>query len=153
MTCSRSSEIQAYYDGELSVEQRESVERHVRECGECAALLEDLPGLSNLLSTVPLSEMRSGAERRLYGAWNKTTDRGVLRIAGWLTAAAAAVLVGASLNFNMTQRTNVATASHDWEAAALVPPVETAHEENRSDVVVIAQWMADDLGVNERGVR
>jgi anti-sigma factor RsiW len=152
MSCNTSAQIQAFYDGELPADAAASVEAHLRECAECAALLADLRSMSNLLATVPLTEMRSGAANRMYGAWRATSDRGVLRIASWLTAAAAVVLAGTVLTWPGQQNIQTARGPDALETLATVAPAE-GHEDGRSEVVVLAQWIADDLSPNEQGMR
>jgi hypothetical protein len=72
----------------------------------------------------------------------------MMRIAGWLTAAAAALLIGALLTAP-TPAENVPMKAGLWEAMAVMPPAETPGEAN-SDLVQVAQWMADDLSLGER---
>ncbi len=152
MSCKKSAQVQAFYDGALSAESVPLTEAHVRECAECAALLADLRSMSNLLATVPRREMRPGAASRMYGGWHGASDRGVLRIAGWLTAAAAVVLAGTVLTWPGQKSMQSAKGPDALETLATVPPVE-GHEESRSEVVVLAQWIADDLSPNEQGIR
>jgi anti-sigma factor RsiW len=152
MMCNRSAEIQAFYDGELSPDAAASIEEHLRGCAECETLLADLKELSELLATAPLTEMRPGAINRIQGVWYAASDRGVLRIASWLTAAAAAVLIGAVLTWPGQKPMQMANSTDVLETLATVPPAQT-HEESRSEVVVLAQWIADDLSGGEQGVR
>ena len=149
MACERSNEMQAYYDGELSPSSREALEAHLRQCAECREMLADLRGLSQMLLVAPLAEMRAGATQRLYGAWYKAGDRDVLRVASWLTAAAAAVLLGAILSWPGEQPPQMVRAPDVLETVAVMSPNEV-HDDNRGDLVILAQWMADDLSVGER---
>jgi hypothetical protein len=51
------------------------------------------------------------------------------------------------------QRGAVAS-SNMWEAVAVSPPAETGGGEGNSELVQVAQWMADDLSLGEiRGRR
>src|SRR5687767_5777805 len=94
MNCEREAQVQAYHDGELPAEQRESMEQHLRECADCAALLVELRQMSAMVASAPRMEMTADSLRRLEQAWWRQRDRGVLRLAEWLTAAAAAVIIG-----------------------------------------------------------
>src|SRR3954447_23427655 len=96
MSCEHEAQVQAYHDDELSPQARVDVEAHLRDCADCQSLLEELRTVSRLLSEAPLPEMREAAVGRFYGAWHRAaagSDRAVRRITGWLTAAAAAVLI------------------------------------------------------------
>src|SRR6478736_2705773 len=112
MSCERNILLHRYFDGELPEGQRREVEAHLAECGECRALLATLSQMSARLRAAGLGEMRIGQMDRLKRMW--PADRGVLRIAEWMTAAAAAILVGAVLTW----------PSDNGEAvAATAPPV------------------------------
>lgn len=141
--CERSAAIHAYHDGELDAARVRALEAHLSDCDSCADLLAELQGLTAMLSAAPVGLMPDRAISRFHGAWHVARDRGVLRITGWLTAAAAALLVGALLT-NKPQPTATPVRSGIWEAMAVMPPAETQSETN-ADLVQVAQWMADDL--------
>ncbi len=147
MTCEKAAQVQAYYDGELDASRSQMLEAHLEQCAQCSGLLEELHALSTLLSAAPRPDMRPQAVSRFQGAWDVARDRGMMRIAGWLTAAAAALLVGALLTAP-TPPANVPVKAGLWEAMAVMPPAETQAEGN-SDLVQVAQWMADDLSTGE----
>src|SRR4051812_28402962 len=97
MACEQAAQIQAYYDGRLTAQSRREVEDHLRTCDECAKLLADLRGLSRLIAAAPRAQLSDDALLRLRHGLKTASDRGVLRITGWLTSAAAVILVGALL--------------------------------------------------------
>jgi anti-sigma factor RsiW len=153
MSCEHEAQVQAYHDGELSPQARASVEAHLRDCADCQSLLDELRAVSRLLKEAPLPEMREAAVGRFYGAWHRAAangDRAVRRITGWLTAAAAAVLI-VGLVRTPGQSTAVADARVDaWEleAAAVAPTPDPSREDAGSgsvQLVQVAQWMAQDL--------
>jgi anti-sigma factor RsiW len=151
MACPSVEQLQAYYDGELPVQQRTVVEAHLAECGECRKFLAELAALSELVESAPMAQMPAGAIGRINQTWSRANDRGVLRIAGWLTTAAAAVLVGAVLS-PRSDRGGMEMAAATpplWQTVAAMSP-EQQNESSRSDLVVLAQWMADDLSTPER---
>lgn len=49
MACAESLRVQAYFDGELDALASVEVERHLQECGDCRALLQDLEGLRSAI--------------------------------------------------------------------------------------------------------
>lgn len=154
MTCDKAAQLHAYHDGELDVSRAQMLEAHLEECAECSRLLADLRRLSASLAAAPFPAMPDRAMSRFYGSWNAARDRGVLRMTGWLTAAAASLLVGAILMWPGGQRGAVAS-SNMWETAAVSPPAEAGGGEgNSSELIQVAQWMADDLSLGEtRGRR
>jgi len=148
MTCEKASQVQAYYDNELDASRSEMLDAHLQQCAECSRLLNDLRALSWMISEAPRPEMRLQAASRFQGAWHAAHDRGMMRIAGWLTATAAALLVGALLTTPKPQP-SVPAKTGLWEAMAVMPPAEPQGEAN-SDLVQVAQWMADDLSLGDR---
>lgn len=147
MSCDRSAQVEAWYDGELPESDRAAVEQHLRECADCTQLVAELRQMSQMLVAAPRAQMGADAKRRLERSWWANRDRGVLRMAEWLTAAAAAVLVGALMFWSEGERpsqppTQVAT----WQSDAVMPPTET-RDEVASNVVTLAEWMANDLSV------
>jgi anti-sigma factor RsiW len=152
MTCDKAAQLHAYHDGELDAADARMLEAHLDRCAECSRLLEELRRLSAAIGRSPLPQMPDRAISRFYGSWNAARDRGALRAAGWLTAVAASLLVGAILMWPGGQRGAVAS-SNMWETVAVSPPAETGSEGN-SELVQVAQWMADDLSLGDpRGRR
>jgi anti-sigma factor RsiW len=146
MTCDRVSEIHALHDGELTGEAALAAEGHLAQCEACSELLADLRGLTALVAAAELREMRPMAVGRFYDAWTEARDRGLVRITSWLTAAAAAVLIGALWLWPVAETKTTASRPGMWETVAIVPPAETQAESN-SELVQVAQWMADDLSL------
>jgi len=149
MNC-KTEQIHAYYDGELSPSDRAAVEAHLGECAECRELLADLRSVSQLVASAPMVEMPPQAIKRMQQAWWAAQDRGVLRVASWLTAAAAAVIF-AVVMFSPSQRPEA--NSGNWQMAVLTPPSEFADQDETSqqnEVVDAAQWIANDLALAMR---
>jgi anti-sigma factor RsiW len=146
-------------DGELSAEQHSVVERHLGECEACRTILAEWREVSARLSAAPLRAMPAGLSERLERTFDAANqDRGVLRIAGWLTSAAAAMLV-ASLALFPSPRGGVADsgAAIDsparsavaWQTDAVMPPTEI-RDDTVPETVQFAQWMASDLAMDEQ---
>jgi anti-sigma factor RsiW len=149
MSCNRSSQVQAYHDSELSTAEGALVEAHVRECAACRGLLADLRGLSSAIAMAGMREPSDEAVRRFGRAWKDARDRGVIRLAGWLTAAAAAVLMAVLVGKPGGGGGEMPGQPAVWETVAATPPVEM-EEDSGSDQLVMAQWMADDLSSTSR---
>ena len=161
MECRSAAQVEAYHDGELSPPHRAEFEAHVRECGACRDALEQSRALSAAVAGAALTAMPQDALERLRGSFDvirakslgermalerAARERGVLRVAGWLTAAAAALLMGGLVMMPSSQpRTTVSdvASSGDWDTVAVMPPRE--QHEGTPEVVQVAQWMAEDL--------
>lgn len=148
--CPNRDQLDAYYDGELTPGQRAEFEAHLHACPECRQVLADMQSLSRALHEVALPEMPARAMSRFHGSWHmarQERERGVRRLASWMTAAAAAVLVLVMVR-SPDQRSEVAEVNNTgtaWvETVAFMPPVEH-REGNSAELVQIAQWMASDL--------
>ncbi len=151
MSCDHSNQVHLHHDGELSAGQRDAFEAHLRCCPECQVLLADLRGVSRLLAAAPMVEISSSAMQRIRGARYVMPDTGVLKIAGWLTAAAAAILLAALPVWRQEHEYRVeppAFASADVLDTAVTPPSDS--ESGRNDLVALSQWMSDDLSGNDR---
>jgi anti-sigma factor RsiW len=152
--CPNCEQVHAYYDGELAAEQRAAFELHLQACPECQASLNELRQLSSLFAQIPLSEVPQRAMGRMYGSFHAARarqDRGVRRLAGWMTAAAAAVLVIASIRnpTSLTQPDDPPSLTGAWpEMVAVMPPLEPGYGSN-AELVQFAQWTASDLSVGE----
>lgn len=152
MSCDRLNQIHAYHDGELSPVVRMELESHLAVCTECRELLEELQDLSSLLGTAELPELPSGAMNRMRGAWwasKPAQDRGIRRLTGWLTAAAAAVLmVVPMLPTRNPPSDQQLTATRSFEIMALVPPAGPA-DDSSSELLEVARWFASDLSTEQ----
>src|SRR2546423_12385695 len=98
MSCDFNARVMAWYDDELAASERAAVEAHLTTCAECAAFAASLRATSRMIVEAPRASMGADARKRLEQAWWAARDRGVLHLAEWLTAAAAAGAV-ATLRF------------------------------------------------------
>src|SRR5437868_4252946 len=97
--------IDAYFDGELSANEREDVDRHLRGCAACARRLSDLGRLSAALRAAAEPESDAAIERLVRAARAARPARAAreaavvaaLPLIRGLTAAAAIVLAVASV--------------------------------------------------------
>ena len=146
MSCDKIARVQAYYDSELPPTEMAAMRTHLAGCDECSALLTELKHLSEMVAAAPLVEMPATTMTRLQGNWRQVVgDRGVMRIASWLTAAAAAILVGALL-LGRQATTEIAHVT-TWQTAAVMPPPEDPS--SAGELVAVAQWMASDLETDQ----
>jgi anti-sigma factor RsiW len=143
MSCGRLSQVHRYYDGELPAGQRADVEAHIRECAECRELLAGLGRLSCVIAQAGMRPLSGERLERLQHSWRTARERSVIRLAGWLTAAAA-VLIAVLLAEPGGRRVELAGQPAFWETVAATPPTE-GQEDSGSDMAVMAQWMTDEL--------
>jgi anti-sigma factor RsiW len=151
MTCDKAAQVHAYHDGELDAPSAAELEAHLRDCAPCQALLNDLRSLSQLFNHADLPAMPDAVLARLEGSWQQVAERAQLRIVTWMTGVAAALLVGALL---MWQHVHDAQLSRPVAADPVV--LATAAEppgEPNSELIQVAQWMADDLSIGVNGQR
>ena len=149
MACTQTTHVHAYHDGELSPADSAALAVHLRDCAECAQTLAGLQRLSACVSGAWRAPVPPETLRRLQNGWRTKQERGLLRFAGGLTAAAAAVLIGALLVWPMYRGDGVARPAV-WQSVAVMPPV-AGHDETNFDSVAMAQWMADELASEKGG--
>ena len=152
MSCDRLDQVHQYHDGELPAGERDALQAHLKSCGECQDLLNDLRGMSRVLIAAPMVGITNDAMQRLRDARYVLPDAGVLKIAGWLTAAAAAVLIAVVPIWHAERHQNaivvVPAAAPVLDTVAMTAPADA--DANHNDLVALAQWMSDDLAGNER---
>jgi anti-sigma factor RsiW len=154
MSCDQTNLVHAYHDGELFIADRAAFEQHLQSCAECSALLADLQKLSTLIAAAPMANIPSKTLANLRQNQFVLPDAGVMRIAGWLTAAAAAVLVAALPfwpNSQIDSANALGSASPSLiQTIAVNPPAENAADVAHPDSIADAQWMADNFSVDQR---
>src|SRR5438045_1944278 len=160
MSCEHAHLVSQYHDGELLGGQRAALEEHLAECDECREMLAELRAISQMVSASALRAMPDDFVAHLeenVDAANR--DRGVLKIAGWLTSVAAAVLIASLLLWPMTRGVsgvgaggtaidNGGRTTLAWQAAAIMPPADN-RDDAVPDTVQLAQWMASDLSADD----
>ena len=152
MACDKTNLVHAYHDGELPDDQRAAMEEHLRVCEQCRELLAQLRGLTALFTSAQLPSLPVGAVDRIEHAYEVSQDRAILRISSWMTAAAAAVLVGAIVFVPKEMRANEPERPDPvLQELAVMTPVE--HRDSaRAESVAVAQFFVDELS-NNRGER
>jgi len=149
MICELTELVHRYHDGELAIAECHSMERHILECNECRRLFEELRGLSDFIACSPRAEMPDELVDRLYAVRRSVADGSVLRIAEWLTAAAAMLMIVTLLTWPSERNDRVSQTVH-WETVAVMPPADSRIQAD-SELVVMARWMADDLSLAGKG--
>lgn len=140
MSCDCTKDVQAYHDGELPVEQAEALERHLATCAACRQELADLRRMSQMLRDAPLAQPSAMTMQRLAGALRGTQEQSIRRLAGWLTATAAAIVVVATATRPEAQPPAVPASGVELLA------LDTASEP-LPETLLAARWMALDLDV------
>jgi anti-sigma factor RsiW len=145
MTCEKAADVHAYHDGELDPSRAGALEAHLPGCADCQDLLAALRGLTRMLNNAELPAMPDAALARLEGAWREVSERALLRITSWMTGVAAALLVGALLVWSGV-RDDASNRPVVADPVVLATAAEPPGEPN-SEVIQVAQWMADDLSI------
>jgi anti-sigma factor RsiW len=150
MACERTKDVHQYYDGRMSPAERAAFERHLAHCPDCARLLHDLQALSRIVVSAAVSEISLTTIAHYRKAWELSRQRGVLRISSWLTAAAAALLLGTFIFLPREQTTSslAGAPTSTWEVNAIMPPPARRAVERPDELIELAQWMADVLSEN-----
>jgi len=149
MTCEKAAEVHAYHDGELDEFRGRALEAHLRECPACQGLSDELRGLSRLFNGATFPQMSEATMARLEGAWSEVSERALLRITSWMTGVAAALLVGALLVWSSV-RNETSGKAVAADPVVLATAAEPPGEAN-SELIQVAQWMADDLSIGGTG--
>ena len=95
-SCPYGIQISAYHDGELPPVQRQEVEGHLQQCAACADELRQLRRISEFLAATPVPHLDPNQKNELYALAPATREFAYMRIAEWVSAVAAAVLLAAS---------------------------------------------------------
>jgi anti-sigma factor RsiW len=155
MICERAHDIHAYHDGELSPAKVAAIEAHLRDCAACAELLAELRQLSQLVAAAPMVDMPPAAMKRMQQAWWAAQDRGVLRVASWLTAAAAAVILAAVMYSSPGDRGEPMTTANAPQLVALMqqssPTFQQDADEPQDELLIATQYIANDLSAVAEG--
>jgi anti-sigma factor RsiW len=158
--CEHSIQLHAYHDGELSPALRVQLEAHVAGCEECRRELDELRQMARLLVAAPMPQMPADLPARIASSFEsarRAKDSGLRKLAGWLNAAAAVILLAATVRMSgmMTrgtekQPTEASSGLRDWELSAVMPPDRQVDDAGSADLIQVAQWMARDLSSDER---
>ena len=143
--CEHIRQVGAYHDGELGPEESRLFEAHLARCAVCGGELKELRRLSRFLAGARIPDAPAEVIERLHEAPGAVRERVTLRLAEWLTAAAAVVLLVCAVWMWSGRASNkeTATAPDSWELAAVMPPVEMLW----SDTQRISQWIVEDLSL------
>lgn len=144
--CKHIAQVGAYFDNELSPDERRIVEQHLSECPVCSHELERLRAVERLLEAARMPELPPAVLRRAHAQCAAVPSRMLTRLTTRLALAAAAVLllcVGwlwqgpGSLSASGTEA--------QWQIAALTPGLGASSE--ASTEAQLAMWIANDLSL------
>jgi len=143
--CEHIRQVGAYHDGEMGSEESRLFEAHLARCAVCGSELKELRRLSQFLAGARIPDAPAEVIERLHKAPGAVRERVALRLAEWLTAAAAAVLLVCAVWMwsGPARGEEIATAPNPWELAAVMPAVEMPWSESQQ----IAQWIVEDLSL------
>jgi anti-sigma factor RsiW len=107
--------LSAYYDGELAVDVRADVARHVVDCSPCTLFLTELRNISGRIAGSSPDGLSQIAWARLHAKLDDVLERGLVRYAWEVSGVAAAILLIGSIWLTQLAEPSSATA-------AAVPP-------------------------------
>jgi anti-sigma factor RsiW len=142
--CPNQLPIEAYHDGELSLERAREVELHLAQCAACREELRTLKSMSLFVQNFAPAAMSRGAMDRLYAQVDSLTQVDTLRFAKQLSSLAACLLAAAGVWFATTSRTSEASPA-PWERAAITLQLDTSTATAQVGETDTAQWMLASL--------
>jgi anti-sigma factor RsiW len=95
--CPYRAAVSSFHDGELDEPRQRELQVHLRRCADCALELKRLEALSSMLDAGRLPPLSPTAQRRFRNVAAFAPQARTIRLARWLTAAAAAVFLTASI--------------------------------------------------------
>ena len=87
--------LSGYLDGELTQQERQRVELHLADCGECAGMLEELRALRRRMGRSELSRIHEDEWREDMNDPGVQLSRGI----GWILLIGAALVIGGIVVF------------------------------------------------------
>lgn len=153
-TCNQTTQVHRYHDGQMNAQDAQAYEHHLQACPVCQAELASLREMSSLFAEASLPELSELSRARLHQAvdqrMNLAQERGVLRLAQWLSAAAAAVLVVCSVQLAFMNSTASADTSPTlaWEMTTAMLTQDNTAGGIVSDEHSLAAWIVDDLSAD-----
>ncbi|MCE5327713.1 MAG: zf-HC2 domain-containing protein [Planctomycetaceae bacterium] len=141
--CSKTPNVSAYHDGELTPQAQADFESHLAACESCSRQLDRLRQLTALLRRVEAPAADGQLLDRLHVHADTLPRVGaVRRLAQTLAAVAAGIVVVCAVA--LTQGSPApAEAAPAWESEALTPPSpETAQVTSEA---AMAGWVLQDL--------
>lgn len=145
MSCPGEQTLSAFFDGELSPETVRTVESHLSGCDHCQAAVQDMRATRELLVGAQAPVPSLAAQARWMNSFAESRDRSVRRLAEWLTAAAAVLLVATGV-LSYGNRTSATPQLSEWETAMV-----GADTEGTSNTQVAARWIIADLSIQRKG--
>lgn len=144
MSCEQHNLIQAYYDGQVAQDEALIAQLHLSRCAECRELYGSLKQVSAVVRDTPMRRPSEMTMARLNGSIALRQDRTVRRFTGWLTSAAAALVVGVMLlsPSGQTQPAAYGQASDDAVVNLAMFHRSTSDE---PEVMLAARWITVDL--------
>jgi predicted anti-sigma-YlaC factor YlaD len=162
--CKYQQFLSAYHDGELDAQTHEDVHQHLQTCDVCRDQLDQIRRLSGLIRATdanrPDDAMRSDELRRIHSAVRQVQhDQPLLRIAGFMSAVAASLLIiSAAWLGELPRRTPIAQPqvsvftidSPEWQQVAVgdyVPPVPFQTDDTSNNLPAFAQANGTDTQI------
>ncbi len=115
-------EVSNYLDGEVDPTLRVAIEEHVRGCKRCRAVLDGTRNVIQLYGDERMLEVPLGFSQRLHQRLDENMPSNRRSFLGWMVAAAAAVLVGGTLELARSSARGLELRSEHARLGTGVPP-------------------------------
>ena len=152
-TCAYSSDLSAYYDGELTGQHMADVEQHVAACRACQDELAQMRALSSLIAAAPQPRMPDFVRQDLYALAPAAGEGVYLRIGEWVTALAASVILAVAgwMFYHQAAQSPLsdqAMATNTWSPIAVDPP-KPADLNDVPDDPKLIDWVTTNVAAGQ----
>jgi anti-sigma factor RsiW len=118
--CPTKQKLSAYHDGELTIDERAEMARHLAWCQACLSQIEQFKQMSAFIKSGTPGGLSQIALRRLHNKLDEVIERGLVRFAWEVSGIAAAILlIGSVWLARLNEPTSV---SAPVSTAVAVPP-------------------------------
>jgi hypothetical protein len=115
-------EVSNYLDGEVEPGLRLAIEKHVRGCQRCTAVVDGTRNVLQLYGDERMLEVPLGFGQRLHRRLDENTAGTRRSFLGWMVAAAAAVLIVGTFEIARSSSRGSALRSEHAQIGVGVPP-------------------------------
>jgi len=152
-TCRYENSVDAYFDGELSADQRSAFEQHLAGCAPCRQDLEQTRRLSAVMAAAPKRQLSARLRQDLYALAPAVGEGVYMRIAEWTTALAASVLVAASAWIYYARPVGVGQPAAEQQASMLIPvmvnPPQAHDASEMPDDPQLVDWVTANVSAGQ----
>lgn len=163
-TCQYQAQLQSYHDNQLPLDQAASIKAHLPTCASCQSEFDSLVRTGDLmgelfvdanlpqLRPLALAQVHQQLDKRIDLLNDQLAEQSSFRLAKWLTAVAACVLLASSVQLFFVQsgvtnpgKTYDVAPNLAWETTSAMLDQENAAGPAVSNEYSLAAWIVSDL--------